>query len=67
MRRRRLVVGMREVHRGVRARKLRCVIMAPNNDEGAAAGGLDERVRDGRSGAHARGPAGARRNARARR
>lgn len=41
---RRLVIGLREVARGVRSGKIRAVVIAPNVEEAAGEGGLDEAV-----------------------
>ena len=43
---RRLVFGLREVKRGAKSKTLRCVVIAPNIDEGTGLGGLDENVRN---------------------
>ena len=40
----RLVMGLREVHRGVRSRKVKCVIVAPNIEQSFRSGGIDDRV-----------------------
>ncbi|CAM9808295.1 unnamed protein product [Ectocarpus fasciculatus] len=42
--RRRLVVGLREVLRGVKAKKVRLLIVAPNVDAVGGEGGLDDKV-----------------------
>ena len=44
--RRRLVFGLREVKRGIKANKVKCVVVAPNIDEGTMAGGLDDVVNE---------------------
>ncbi|CAM9934265.1 unnamed protein product, partial [Discosporangium mesarthrocarpum] len=44
--RRRLVFGLHEVMRGVKAKKLKLLVVAPNIDAGGGEGGLDEKVRD---------------------
>mmetsp|Transcript_62742 Transcript_62742/g.107728 ORF Transcript_62742/g.107728 Transcript_62742/m.107728 type:complete len:276 (-) Transcript_62742:325-1152(-) len=44
--RRRLVFGLREVRRGIKSGKVKCVVVAPNIDEGHFAGGLDDTVND---------------------
>jgi len=43
---RRYVVGLREVARGVKLCKIGCVLVAPDIEEIKAAGGLDERVNE---------------------
>ena len=40
----RIKVGLREVYRGVRSRKVKCVIVAPNIEEGFHKGGINDRV-----------------------
>ncbi|CAM9975610.1 unnamed protein product [Ectocarpus sp. 6 AP-2014] len=42
--RRRLVIGLREVLRGVKAKKVRLLIVAPNVDAVGGEGGLDDKV-----------------------
>jgi len=42
--RRRLVFGLREVAKGVRVKKAKCVIVAPNIEESTSEGGLDGMV-----------------------
>ena len=44
--RRRLVFGLREVKRGIKADKVKCVVVAPNIDQGQIAGGLDDTVNE---------------------
>lgn len=44
--RRRFVIGIKEVFRSVKNQKAQCIIVAPDIEEIASAGGLDERVRD---------------------
>jgi len=44
--RRRFVVGIKEVFRGVRHDRVKCIIVAPDIEEFQSAGGLDERVKD---------------------
>jgi selenocysteine insertion sequence-binding protein 2 len=44
--RRRLVFGLREVKRGVKLGQVKCVVVAPNIDEGHFAGGLDDTVNE---------------------
>ena len=44
--RRRLVFGLREVKRGIKTGKIKCLIVAPNIDEGDFEGGLDEAVNE---------------------
>jgi selenocysteine insertion sequence-binding protein 2 len=44
--RRRLVFGLREVKRGIKIGKIKCVIVAPNIDEGNFEGGLDDTVNE---------------------
>jgi len=40
------VIGIKEVFRGVRQGRVKCVIIAPDIEEIASAGGLDDRIRD---------------------
>lgn len=42
--RRRMVLGLREVDRNVRSGKIKLLVVAPNIDEGGAAGGMDDRI-----------------------
>ena len=44
--RRRLVFGLREVKRGIKLGQVKCVVVAPNIDEGNFAGGLDDTVNE---------------------
>eukprot|EP00746_Dinoflagellata_sp_MGD_P003285 gnl/MRDRNA2_/MRDRNA2_106384_c0_seq1.p1 gnl/MRDRNA2_/MRDRNA2_106384_c0~~gnl/MRDRNA2_/MRDRNA2_106384_c0_seq1.p1 ORF type:complete len:517 (+),score=135.97 gnl/MRDRNA2_/MRDRNA2_106384_c0_seq1:125-1675(+) len=44
--RRRFVVGIKEVFRGVRHGRVKCIIVAPDIEEMTSAGGLDEKVKD---------------------
>lgn len=44
--RRRLVFGLREVKRGIKLGQVKCVVVAPNIDEGHFAGGLDDTVNE---------------------
>jgi ribosomal protein L7Ae-like RNA K-turn-binding protein len=44
--RRRFVVGIKEVFRGVRHGRVKCIIVAPDIEEMSTAGGLDEKVKD---------------------
>jgi ribosomal protein L7Ae-like RNA K-turn-binding protein len=44
--RRRFVVGIKEVFRGVRHGRVKCIILAPDIEEVQTAGGLDDRVKD---------------------
>eukprot|EP00904_Undaria_pinnatifida_P012408 jgi/Undpi1/8298/HiC_scaffold_25.g10767.m1 len=44
--RRRLVMGLKEVLKGVKAKKVRLVIVAPNVDAMSGDGGLDDKVKE---------------------
>jgi len=44
--RRRFVVGIKEVFRGVRNSKVKCIVLAPDIEEISKAGGLDDRIKD---------------------
>ncbi len=41
---RRIKMGLREVYRGVRSRKVKCVIVAPNIEQSYRQGGIDDKI-----------------------